>query len=262
MLSLKIASESHLHGETIAEHGFPVEYDELLDVLGGADLPLRPAEPFTARGRPATPKRQLKQLGGQRSYALFPVDQAVLNRMLHDRLRERDWATEPVAAGKPLGTPADLSLRGDFAKAGVFVEVEFGNSASLFRDLFKFQIASRSGMGEVAVLIVATAQVAKFFDSGVATFEQAVGLLPYMRIGIQMPIWIVGLEPVSWDPIRERYDLMHSVATRNGVSCHPFDVVFGATHETGSDVLDQGAGTPGTPVSEPDWSAPGDRDDT
>jgi hypothetical protein len=228
---LKIASESHLFGETIVEHGFPDGYDELIDAFGGMEIPLRKAEPFTPQGRPATPKRQKKKIGGRSAYALFPVDQAKLNGQLHDRLREHGWTTEPIAAGRPLGTPADISLRGDFAKKGVFVEVEFGNSASLYRDLFKFQIASRSGMGEVAVLIVATTQLAKLFDSGVGTFEQAVSLLPYMKIGIQMPVWIVGIEPTSWEPIKERYDWMYRVATQNGVECHEFETVFRAPLE-------------------------------
>jgi restriction endonuclease BglII len=228
---LKIASESHLFGETIVEHNFPHEYEEIFAVVGGMEIPLRPSEPFTPRGRPATPKRQKKSIGGKKAYALFPVHQAEMNSRLHDDLRARNWDTEPVAAGRPLGTPADVSLRGDFAKNGVFVEVEFGNSASLFRDLFKFQIASRSSVGEAAVLIVATAQLAKFFDSGVATYEQAVGLLPYMRIGIQMPVWIVGIEPTSWDEIRARYERMFSVATENGVACHNFESIFGATLE-------------------------------
>jgi Restriction endonuclease BglII len=228
---LTISSESHLFGETIAEYGFPTQYDELSGVLGGSELPLRVAEPFTERGRPATPKRQMKPIGGHRRFALFPVDQGRLNQLLHDQLRDAGWVAEPVAAGSPLGAPADLSLRGDFAKEGVFVEVEFGNSASLYRDLFKFQIASRSGAGEVAILITATAQLAKFFDSGVATFEQAAGLLPYMRIGIQMPVWIVGIEPTSWEPVKERYEMMHRVASENGLGCHPFETIFGSPLE-------------------------------
>lgn len=197
-------------------------------------MPLRNAEPFRAQGRPATPKRQTKTIGGRRAYALFPVDQAKMNGELHNRLRNQGWTAEPVASGRPLGTSADLSLRGDFAKNGVFVEVEFGNSASLYRDLFKFQIASRSGMGEVAVLIVATVQLAKLFDSGVGTFEQAISLLPYMKIGIQMPVWIVGIEPTSWEPIKERYDWMYRVATQNGVECHEFETVFRAALEPGA----------------------------
>jgi hypothetical protein len=253
---LKLSSESHLFGETITEYGFPSEYDELSGVLGGIELPLRPAEPFTVQGRPATPKRQMKKIGGQRRYALFPVDQGRLNQLLHDRLRDAGWTAEPVAAGSPLGTPADLSLRGDFAKEKVFVEVEFGNAASLYRDLFKFQIASRSGSGEVAVLIVATAQLAKFFDSGVATFEQAAGLVPYMRIGIQMPVWIAGIEPTTWESVHERYIAMHMVAAENGLECHDFDTIFGSVLEPpvpaieGDDVAEAG-GTSGTDVLRP-----------
>jgi hypothetical protein len=236
---LTIVTASHLFGETIAEHGFPNEHGELLDVLGGIDVPLRPAEPFTPRGRPATPKRQTKNIGGRRAYALFPIDQGAINSELHGRLRGLGWSAEPVATGQPLGTPADIALRGDFAKGGVFVEVEFGNSASLFRDLFKFQVASRSGTGEVGVLIVASAQMAKFFDSGVATYEQAVNLIPYMRIGIQMPIWVIGIEPASWAPLKERYDLMYEVATANEVPCHAFSMVAGAQLEP--EVPDQAA---------------------
>jgi hypothetical protein len=247
---LRIAAESHLFGETIVEHGFPRVYDELMDVLGGTELPLRAAEPFTAQGRPATPKRQTKQIGGRRAFALFPIDQAALNHHLDDRLRERGWGAQPIAAGRPLGTPADLALRGDFTKEGVFIEVEFGNSASLFRDLFKFQIASRSGAGEVAVLIVATAQMAKFFDSGVATFEQAVGLIPYMRIGIQMPVWIVGIEPSSWEPVRERYELMQRVATDNQLQCHAFEVIFGSVLEPQAPGLEPDSRSRGEPSAD------------
>jgi hypothetical protein len=229
--SLKLFSESHLFGETIVEHGRPSEYNELISVLGGLELPLRPSEPFTDQGRPTTPKRQMKRIGGQRKYALFPVDQGQLNQLLHDRLRDAGWTAEPVAAGSPLGIPADLSLRGDFAKEQVFVEVEFGNAASIYRDLFKFQVASRSRLGEVAILIVATTQLAKFFDSGVATFEQAAGLVPYMRIGIQMPVWIVGIEPPTWESVQDRYIEMNIVASENGLECHDFDTIFGSMLE-------------------------------
>lgn len=249
---LQLTSESHLFGETIVEYGFPTEYDELMGVLGGIEVPLRAAEPFK-EGRPATPKRQTKVIGGQRAFALFPVDQGSLNQLLQERLREAGWTTEPVATGSPLGTPADLSLRGDFSKEKVFVEVEFGNSASLFRDLFKFQIASRSGVGEVAVLIVATADLAKFFDSGVATFEQAVGLIPYMRIGVQMPVWVIGLGPADWAPVKDRYDLMYRVATANGITCHPFEQIHGSVLEPPAPLIDGDDGVEAFDETLPDF---------
>lgn len=222
---LRIVSDSHLFGETIARNAFPAEHDELLSVLGGTDLPLRQAGPFTRSGHPLTPKRQKRKIGGRDAYTLLPIDQKELNASLHERLRRLGWTPEPIAAGHQLGVRADLFLRGDFSKNGVFVEVEFGNSASLFRDLFKFQVANRSGTGEVGVLITATREMGKFFDSGIATYEQAVSLLPYMRIGIQMPIWLIGIEPRDWAPVETRYQEMYELVTQNGIRCHTFDDV-------------------------------------
>lgn len=116
-----------------------------------------------------------------------------------------------------------LRLKGDFVRNKVFVEVEFGNAASVFRDLFKFQVASRAKVGEVAVLVVATERLGRMFDSGVATLEHARRLMPYLSIGIQMPIWICGIEPDDFDDIRNRYDEMLSVCEKNGVPCISFD---------------------------------------
>jgi hypothetical protein len=70
--------------------------------------------------------------------------------------------------------------------------------------------------------------LARFFDQGVATFEEAVHLLPYMAIGIQMPIWVVGIEPDDFSEVRSHYDAMFAVATANGVACHSFESVWGA----------------------------------
>jgi hypothetical protein len=84
--------------------------------------------------------------------------------------------------------------------------------------------------------------MSRFFDSGVATFEQAKGLLPYMRIGIQMPVWVVGIEPTSWEPIKNRYDEMYRVATEHGLACHPFESIFGSDFEPEAPTLDEGLG--------------------
>jgi hypothetical protein len=225
--AMKIRSASHLHGETILRHDFPACYSDIMGVLQELVVSLRDAGPFqVGRGKP--PKRQERRIGGLRRYAMMPVHQVDMNRAIRNAMRERNWDKEPLAAHIPGGTPVDNLLRGDFVKEGVFVEVEFGNVASMFRDLFKFQIAARSGVGEVAVLIVAVAQMAKLIDQAVATFEQADGLRPYMAIGIQMPIWIAGIEPSSYGPVKSRYDEMFAVATANGLDCHDFATAMGA----------------------------------
>ena len=66
-----LLTSSHLYAQTIAEGDFRDEWEELLDVLGTVDPPLRLAEPFTALGRPPTPKRQFRTIGGRRRLAMF-----------------------------------------------------------------------------------------------------------------------------------------------------------------------------------------------
>ena len=249
MSRLRIYSESHLHGEVIVEHAFPEEHDSLLGVLGRIEVPLRPADVFTRSGRPLKPKRHVRTIGGAKRPFLLPVDQAEMNRVLDAALREEDWDPEPIAGGGLTGGDGPLGLRGDFVRNRVFVEVEFGNTASIFRDLFKFQVANRSGAGDVAALIVATERFARFFDSGVATFESVRRLLPYLSVGIQMPIWIVGIEPSEFSAIGERYEEMRRLCEANGVECHSFELAFGAEIPVAE--LPAEEGTEGTSPAEP-----------
>src|SRR5262249_33594067 len=86
--------------------------------------------------------------------------------------------------------------------------------------------ASRSRSGEVAVLVTASERFAKFFDTNVTTYEYAVRHLPYLSIGIQMPIWIIGIEPNSYEPVRARYDEMHRLCAEHQEECHTFDAYF------------------------------------
>lgn len=228
----KLLSESHLYGEIIIKHGFTNEYSELKNALESTIIPLRAATPFTKDQRPNTPKRQLKKIQGRKAFALMPIDQGRWNANINKSLKDLDWTSQPLAGG--ISTASLANLRGDFVKNKVFVEVEFGNSASQFRDLFKFQIASRARSGDVAVIVLATKRVARFFDSGVASYEQMIGLKDYLSIGIQMPIWIVGLDIANWDELRASYDNMYAVATENNVPCHSFDVIIANDDEDAS----------------------------
>ena len=240
---MRLFRESHLYGETILRQHFANEYNELSSLLDTATIPLRPAGPFKAGGAP--PKRQVKKVGGAKKRILLPADMKEFNKQLDKELREKGWRGQPVASGSTAGT-SKVRLRGDFEKNGVFVEVEFGNSASLFRDLFKFQVANREKRGEVGVLVTATRQLMKFHDSGVTTYELIDGLRPYLALSIQMPIWIVGLEPETWAEIQARYDEMYEVTTSNGEAAHPFSDIFGAemaieatTEETDLTILEK-----------------------
>ena len=214
---MHLHEESHLHGKTIIEHDFPEEYAELTAVLTSADVPLREPGPYQeGRGKP--PKRQSR--GGK--MFLLPADLPSLNKEFDAAFRALDWQPQPYASDKVFALTKDRS-RGDFQKNGVFVEVEFGNTASMFRDLFKFQVANRERKGEVAVLVTPVSRLARLHDSGVTTFEKIQGLMPYLAVSIQMPIWVIGLEPESFDSLRIRYGQMAAEAEAHGQLCHSVD---------------------------------------
>jgi len=220
--------ESHRYAEDVMAARFQDEWDQLRDVLGNLEPPLRPTGPYTRLGRPKTPKRQARAFGGRRANVLLPIDQSAMNEQIDAALVELGWRRQPWILVDKDGQPIDTRLRGDFEKNGVFVEVEFGNVASLYRDLFKFHIAGTSGAAEVGVVVVATAQLAAFFDQGQATWETAIGLLPYMRAGIQLPTAIVGLDVNDWSDIAARYNEMLETLTANGETGHPFESVLRA----------------------------------
>jgi hypothetical protein len=223
---MRMRVESHRYASDVLEARFQVEWDEVRDVLGSLQVPLRPAGPCTRDGRPKTPKRQMRTFGGRRSNVLLPIDQSAMNERIDAALVQLGWTRQPWILVDRDGRPIDTHLRGDFEKNGVFVEVEFGNVASLYRDLFKFHIAGTSGAAEVGIIIVATAQLAAFFDQGQATWEQATGLLPYMRAGLQLPTAIVGLDVNDWSPIEARYSEMLATLTANGETGHAFEAVL------------------------------------
>jgi len=218
--------ESHQYAETVLQGQFREEWDQLLDVLGTLDVPLRPAGPYTQAGRPKSPKRQIRSIGGVRANALMPVDQAAMNKRIRDSLAGLGWGAEPYILIDREGHPIDTRLRGDFEKSGVFVEVEFGNVASFYRDLFKFHIAGTTGAAKVGVIVVATDALARLFDQGQARFEQAVSMLPYMRAGVQLPTALIGLDVNDWSIIRDRYVEMQMLVEQNGELCHPFEAVM------------------------------------
>jgi hypothetical protein len=219
----------YLHGETICRHDFPDEAGSLQRVLESLEPPLYLVSEFSESTRPKTPKRQDREIAGHgKKPFLLPVNQTAMNAEIKRSLHGEGWTSEPVAAGPMAGPDAPLGLRGDFVRNRVFVEVEFGNVASMHRDFFKFQVASRSGAGDVGVLVTATDRLAKFFDSGVTTFESAQRHRPYLAIGVQMPVWLIGMEPIDFSAIGHRYEEMRLLCEEHGVSCHEFGIALGA----------------------------------
>ena len=73
--------------------------------------------------------------------------QTAYNKAIATALSEKGWRKQPLLNESP-------RLIGDFAKGLVFGEVQFGNSATLYRDFYKFQFGLQNGLLSLAVLIV------------------------------------------------------------------------------------------------------------
>ena len=89
--------------------------------------------------------------------------------------------------------------KADFAKKRVFVEIQFGNSSTVYRDFYKFHLGFAKNILDLGILILPTDQY-NFFPErnpksidNMATFEYA---LEHLRaILIPVPILLVGLLP-------------------------------------------------------------------
>jgi Restriction endonuclease BglII len=92
----------------------------------------------------------------------------------------------------------DPRLIGDFKKNDVFVEIQFGNSATLYRDYYKFHYGLTHNLLSLSVLVVPT-KPSKFFPtrtssvSNMAEFDLAYKY--FKLLPIPVPILMIGLLP-------------------------------------------------------------------
>ncbi|MCX5992008.1 MAG: BglII/BstYI family type II restriction endonuclease [Chloroflexi bacterium] len=117
--------------------------------------------------------------------------QQAYNKTLEIEFSSYGWKPHPLLVDQP-------RLLGDFQKNDVFVEIQFGNSATVYRDYYKFHYGLTHNLLALAVLIVPTTPK-RFFPtrassvSNMAEFDMAdryFKLLP-----IPVPILLIGLLP-------------------------------------------------------------------
>ena len=124
----------------------------------------------------------------------YDVKQAMLNTMIEYSFKKQGWDSEPY-----IDTNQDRksSQQGDFAintECGlrILVEVEFGYSASAFRDLYKFNLAYSKNTYDCAVFIVPTKELQKRIDV-TPNYEKMIEYLTEARDSINLPLVLVGL---------------------------------------------------------------------
>ena len=121
------------------------------------------------------------------------LHQRAYNRAFQREFLSRGWESQPLLLANP-------RLIGDFRKHLVFVEIQFGNSSTLYRDYYKYQYGLANAPLCLAVLIVATILRAFFPTrpasvSNMAEFELADRRLTVLPI--RVPRFLIGLLPMN-----------------------------------------------------------------
>ncbi len=75
--------------------------------------------------------------------------QTAYNKAFDAEFLKYNWQQQPMLYDNP-------KLIGDFQKNDIFVEIQFGNSATIYRDYYKFHFGLTKNLLSLAVLIVPT----------------------------------------------------------------------------------------------------------
>ena len=118
------------------------------------------------------------------------LQQTAYNKRFEMEFEKLGWEKKPMLSQNP-------RLIGDFRKNLVFVEVQFGNSATLYRDFYKFQYGLQNGLLSLSVLIVPV-NPKEFFPtrprsiSNMAEYDLA--LRYFTVLPISVPTMVIGLQ--------------------------------------------------------------------
>jgi hypothetical protein len=180
---------------------------EIVEVLQCTSVPLLDPK-RVGDGKGGVKRRKRPALRGSASprFIFLPVDQIRLNAKLDAAFRSKEWDLQPQIVTATATVAAASRLRGDFKKHRVQIEVQFGNMARWYTDVFKFQLSYSLDAIDVGVLIVPMQRFANLIDENVAYFERVARELPAAKMSLTLPIWVLGVEPDDYDPIEVVYN--------------------------------------------------------
>ena len=111
----------------------------------------------------------------------------------------RGWAIRtPLLEGD-----AESTIKLDFLKDRVGMEIEFGHPTAFGMSLLKFQMASPAGLNllDIGIYVVTTAAFQERLQTqygqkwnGSIPFERVTRQLPHFRSAIQVPIYVLGID--------------------------------------------------------------------
>lgn len=151
-------------GTTPNSPAFKSERKDIEDIFGSIEVPqLNPPKLRTRGGKQMT----------------FTTAQKDLNNLLDDEFKRKGWNCQPLVTQDKV-----TGIRADYKKARVQVEVQFGNMARWYTDVFKFQVSYSLGLIDVGVLVVPMQEFADTIDENVAYYERVTRELPYAKMSI------------------------------------------------------------------------------
>lgn len=177
------------------------------------------------------------------------VSQHVSNAYFDRRFAvDLGWEYHPPATNIP-----NSDLAADFRKqfvghASITVqaEVQFGNMARWYTDVFKFQAAYSQGLIQLGLLIVPTTALASRIDSNVANYDRVIRELPAANLSITLPILVIGIYPDETTPIVEIHQSAFAGIAQVKQNPNPMRIVNGYLQQI--PIQDIGPNTPTGPL--------------
>lgn len=113
------------------------------------------------------------------------------------------WNYHPFATGI-MDSKLAADFRKNFVRITIQAEVQFGNMARWYSDIFKLQAAYSQSLIHAGLCVVPMHNMATRIDSNIAYYERAVRELPAAELSITLPILLVGLEQDDKTPVDVR----------------------------------------------------------
>lgn len=208
LIAMRLSFFDYRYADAVLDHPhFRTAKEEVLAVLQRTPVPLLDPEELESR-RGGVKRRERNPLRGdtRRRYFFLPVDQKALNSLLDEAFSYLDWILQPAIVDPERGVGPTTGLKGDYKKGRLQVEAQFGNMARWYTDVFKFQLSYSLDEIDVAILVVPTQRFANLIDENVASFDRVERELPWAKMSLTLPIWVIGVEPDDYGPIEECYE--------------------------------------------------------
>ncbi len=221
---------SYRYAEEVLEHrNYEAAWNEITGILREAPI-------FTWRNKSKAVKR-------------LDVVQQVSNTFFDRRLAvDCGWEYHPLATNI-VGSGLKADFRKKFGDLSIQIEIQFGNMARWYSDIFKFQAGYSAKAINVGISVVPMFDLAKRIDQNVVNFERARRELPSAELSITLPIAMIGVdtdtETKVVDMTTTRFTTIGDVVGR-GNEANRWRVVHG--YLSGADMTTIGPDSPTGPM--------------